>query len=217
MITVQQFVFNEFQENTYVLFDETRECIIIDPGCHHAGEQKMLSDFISSAGLKPVKLVNTHCHIDHVLGNNFVAGKYHLPLYLHKDELQTYAGTGRWAEMFGMVIETIPDEQVFINEGDRVQFGHSTLDIFFTPGHSIASLSFYSKADNICISGDVLFQESIGRTDLPGGNLETLLNSIRMKLFSLDDNMRVFPGHGNPTTIGYEKNHNPFLNGMMTV
>lgn len=211
MISVQQFTFNEFQENTYVLFDETGECIIFDPGCRHDFEEKALSDFISDKKLTPVKLINTHCHIDHVLGNPFVAKKYDLELYMHQDELQTYSETGRWAEMFGLVMEEIPEKKVFINEGDQIKFGNSILDIFFTPGHSIASLSFYNKAEKICISGDVLFQESIGRTDLPGGNFDTLIQSIKTKLFMLDDETKVFSGHGNPTTIGHERYHNPFL------
>ena len=185
MIKVQQFVFNDFQENTYVLYDESGECIIIDPGCHHHHEQKMLMDFIEGSKLTPVKLINTHCHIDHVLGNAFVAKKYGLELYLHKDELQTYSDTGRWAEMFGLVMDEIPEKKVFVNEGDQIKFGNSTLDIFYTPGHSVASLTFYNKAERIAISGDVLFLESIGRTDLPGGNYETLINSIQNKLFSL--------------------------------
>ena len=212
MISVQQFVFNEFQENTYVLYDESGECIIFDPGCHHASEQKILEDFISEKKLNPVKLINTHCHIDHVLGNPFVAKKYDLELYMHQDELQTYSDTGRWAEMFGLVMEEIPERKVFINEGDQIKFGNSTLDIFFTPGHSIASLSFYNKAEKICISGDVLFQGSIGRTDLPGGNFDTLISSIKTKLFTLDDDVKVYSGHGDPTSIGFERKHNPFLN-----
>ena len=211
MISIQQFTFNEFQENTYVLYDETNECIIFDPGCRHDFEEKILTDFISEKKLMPVKLINTHCHIDPVLGNPFVAKKYNLALHLHQDELQTYNETGRWAEMFGLVMEEIPEKKVFINEGDQIKFGNSTLDIFFTPGHSIASLTFYNKAEKICISGDVLFQGSIGRTDLPGGNFDTLINSIKTKLFSLDDDVRVFSGHGNPTSIGEERMHNPFL------
>ncbi|MEI6506924.1 MAG: MBL fold metallo-hydrolase [Bacteroidota bacterium] len=212
MISVQQFVFNEFSENTYVIFDESKECIIIDPGCHHAEEKSILTEFISSNQLKPVKLVNTHCHIDHVLGNNFVANRYQLDLYLHKDELQTYADTGRWAEMFGMVMDEIPEKKVFINEGDQIKFGNSTLDIFLTPGHSIASLTFYNKMEKICIAGDVLFKGSIGRTDLPGGNFDTLISSIQTKLFNLDDDVKVYSGHGDPTSIGFERKHNPFLN-----
>ena len=212
MIHVQQFVFNEFQENTYILYDDSGECIIIDPGCHHTGEQKMLTDFIEANKLKPVKLLNTHCHIDHVLGNSFAAKKYGIELYLHQDELQTYSDTGRWAEMFGLVMDDIPEKKVFITEGDQIRFGNSTLDIFFTPGHSVASLTFYNKAEKIAISGDVLFLESIGRTDLPGGNYETLIKSIKQKLFILDDDVNIFSGHGNPTTIGHEKKFNPFLN-----
>jgi len=211
MIQICQFVFNEFQENTYVLYDETKECVIFDPGCHHPSDYKMLTDFISANELKPVKLVNTHCHIDHVLGNPFVSKKYGVALHLHKDELQTYRDTGRWAEMFGLVMEEIPEEKVFIDEGDQLKFGNSTLDIFFTPGHSVASLTFYNRAEKICISGDVLFQGSIGRTDLPGGNFDTLINSIKTKLFTLDDDTKVFSGHGNSTTIGEERMHNPFL------
>jgi hydroxyacylglutathione hydrolase len=212
MIQVQHFVFNEFQENTYVLYDETKECIIIDPGCHHYAEQKQLTDFIALHQLKPAKLVNTHCHIDHVLGNAFIASTYDLTLYLHKDELVTYEGTGRWAQLFGLVIEAIPEKKVFITEGDRITFGNSSLDVLFTPGHSIASLTFYNQPEKIAMVGDVLFLESIGRTDLPGGNYETLINSIREKLFTMDDDVKVYSGHGYPTTIGYEKKNNPFLN-----
>ncbi|MFI5221861.1 MAG: MBL fold metallo-hydrolase [Bacteroidia bacterium] len=211
MIQVQSFVFNEFQENTYILYDETKECVIIDPGCRHDFEQKMLTDFISSKNLKPVKLINTHCHIDHILGNPFVSKKYALELFLHKDELQTYADTGRWAEMFGLVMEKIPEKKIFIDEGDQILFGNSSLDIFFTPGHSVASLTFYNNSEKICISGDVLFRGSIGRTDLPGGNFETLISSIQQKLFSLDDEVKVFSGHGDPTTISFERRTNPFL------
>jgi hydroxyacylglutathione hydrolase len=212
MIQVQHFVFNEFQENTYVLYDESKECIIIDPGCHHHAEQKQLADFIEQHDLNPVKLINTHCHIDHVLGNNFVAQKYNLTLYMHKDELFTYEGTSRWAQMFGLVVEEIPDNKIFITEGDQITFGNSTLYVLFTPGHSVASLTFYNKQEKIAVAGDVLFLESIGRTDLPGGNYETLITSIREKLFVLDDDVKVYPGHGIPTTIGHEKKFNPFLN-----
>ena len=212
MISVQQFVFNEFQENTYVVYDETGECVIFDPGCRHNFEEKLLADFISEKKLTPVKLINTHCHIDHVLGNPYVAKKYGVELYMHQDELQTYRETGRWAEMFGLVMEEIPEKKVFINEGDQIRFGNSTFDIFFTPGHSIASLSFYNRAEKICISGDVLFHESIGRTDLPGGNFEVLIHSIKHKILTLEDDVTIFSGHGNPTSIAHERHHNPFLN-----
>lgn len=208
---VAAFTFNEFSENTYVLYDESRECAIVDPGCHKASEQEQLSSFIESNGLKPVLLLNTHCHIDHVLGNPFVAGRYRLPLHLHRDELQTYSDTGRWAQLFGMVTEEIPSDLVYINEGSELQFGNTKLRVLLTPGHSIASLSFYDEAGGQLISGDVLFYESIGRTDLPGGDLQTLISSIRNKLFTLPDHTVVYSGHGPATTIGHEKEFNPFL------
>lgn len=211
MIQVASFVFNDFQENTYVLFDETGECVIIDPGCYKASEQKELIQFIDTKGLKPVKLLNTHCHIDHVLGNAYVANKYNLALYMHRDEIKTYQETGRWADMFGMVVDEMPDKKVFVDEGDVITFGKSELQIAFTPGHSIASITFYNLAEKFAIAGDVLFYESIGRTDLPGGNFETLASSIRNKLFVWPDEMKIYPGHGPVTTIGHEKMYNPFL------
>lgn len=208
---VASFTFNDFSENTYVLYDETKECAIIDPGCFKAHEQKQLTGFIEEHQLTPVLLVNTHCHIDHILGNSYISNKYNLPLHLHKDELKTYTDTGRWAQFFGMVTDDIPEKQVYINEGDTLSFGNTALQILFTPGHSVASLSFYHSESAQLISGDVLFYESIGRTDLPGGNFETLISSIRTKLFVLPDHTRVYSGHGPATSIGHEKTHNPFL------
>lgn len=208
---VAQFTFNDFAENTYVLFDETKECVIVDPGCHKASEQAELKNFISQNSLTPIKLLNTHCHIDHVLGNAFVAATYKVPLYLHKDELSTYKDTDRWAQLFGIVMEEIPANQVYITEGDEITFGNTSLKVLFTPGHSIASVSFYDKQSAQVLSGDVLFYQSIGRTDLPGGNFETLVKSIKTKLFTLPDNTTVYSGHGPKTTIGFEKNNNPFL------
>lgn len=208
---VATFTFNEFSENTYVLFDYTKQCAIIDPGCHKASEQAELVNFITQHNLTPTLLVNTHCHIDHVLGNAFVAKKYNLPLHLHKNELETYRDTDRWAKMFGMVVEEIPEPQVYIDETNTLQFGNTTLQILYTPGHSVASLSFYETQTKQLISGDVLFYQSIGRTDLPGGNFDTLINSIRTKLFVLPDETVVYSGHGPKTTIGFEKMNNPFL------
>ena len=204
---VATFTFNEFSENTYVLFDETNQCAIIDPGCHRAIEQKELADFIIKNNLTPTLLVNTHCHIDHVLGNAFVAKKYNLPLHLHQKELETYKDTERWAKMFGMVVEEIPEPQVYINEGQSLNFGNTSLQILLTPGHSIASLSFYEPQTKQLISGDVLFYQSIGR-----GNFETLIISIKTKLFVLPDETTVYSGHGPKTSIGFEKVNNPFIN-----
>lgn len=208
---IKSFTFNDFQENTYVLYDNTLECIIVDPGCYHQHEKDELTNFISLNNLKPVKLINTHCHIDHVLGNEFVAQTYHLTLYLHRDELQTYADTSRWADLFGLVLNQKPKNIAFIDEGDVITFGNTGLDVLFTPGHSIAGLCFVHHKSKSIIAGDVLFYLSIGRTDLPGGNFETLKNSINQKLFTLPDDYVVYPGHGPKTQIGFEKRNNPFL------
>lgn len=208
---VAQFTFNDFAENTYILYDETGSCAIVDPGCHTAGEQQELSSFIAKHNLTPTLLINTHCHIDHVLGNAFVAGKYNLPLHLHQQELITYNETGRWAQLFGLVVEQIPEKQIYIDEGSTLSFGHTTLEVLFTPGHSISSLSFYEPKSKQLLSGDVLFYQSIGRTDLPHGNFNTLITSIRTKLFTLPPETQVYSGHGPKTTIGFEQQHNPFL------
>jgi len=208
MLNMHFFTFNEFQENTYILWDETLQCVIIDPGCVNATEQKLLSHFIQQNNLKVSLLLNTHCHIDHILGNQYVANKYNLPLHLHEKELFTYKDTDRWAAMFGLPKFEIPERLVFLTEGDELFFGNTMLKVLFTPGHSIASVSFYEKNAQILISGDVLFYESIGRTDLPGGNFEILANSIRNVLYTLPDETKVFSGHGPKTTIGHEKKNN---------
>ena len=211
MISIQGFVFNPFLENTYILYDETKECVIIDPGCSNDEERKELSDFIKEENLKPVKLLNTHCHIDHVFGNSFVAKKYNLGLEIHEDDLQVLHSLPQVSHLYGLNAEESIEPSSFLNEGDIVKFGNSSLEIFFTPGHSPGSISFYNKEQKLIVGGDVLFQGSIGRTDLPGGDHETLLTSIREKLFTLDDDFIVFSGHGEETTIGFEKKNNPFL------
>lgn len=211
MIKVATFTFNDFAENTYVLHDETGECIIFDPGCYKANEQQQLLHFIDNSGLKPVALVNTHCHIDHILGNYFVSQAYKLPLHLNKAEEITMKEAASWGVMFNVDVSVQPEERIYITEKDTVKFGNSELKILFTPGHSRASLSFYNTESKLIIAGDVLFNGSIGRTDLPGGDFDTLINSIRSQLFTLPDDFSVYPGHGPATTIGQEKRTNPFL------
>lgn len=211
MITIHNFVFNGFQENTYLLYDETKECVIIDPGCYSATEQQELVDFIEQNGLTPVKLLNTHCHIDHILGNNFVAQKYNLELYMHKADLPTLHATTEYGHLYGFNVDPSPEPSHFIDEGDVIEFGKSKLDILFTPGHAPGHVVFVNHDQQFAINGDVLFQGSIGRTDLPGGNHETLIESIKTKMFALADNYTIYTGHGPTTTIGFEKQHNPFL------
>ena len=211
MITIQGFTFGPFEENTYILYDESKECVIIDPGCSNESERKEMIEFIKEEGLKPVKLLNTHCHIDHVLGNTFIANKYNLGLEIHKEDLAVLKSLPQVSHLYGLNAEESVDPVNFLNEGDKVIFGNSALGIFFTPGHSPGSICFVSHDDKFVIGGDVLFHGSIGRTDLPGGDHETLLSSIREKLFTLPDDFVVFPGHGQETNIDFEKKNNPFL------
>ena len=210
-MNIVKFVFCPFQENTYVLYDNTKECVIIDPGCYDESERNRLVEFIESRELTPVRLINTHCHIDHIFGNKFVSEKYNLPLESHKDEQQMIEYSALAAKMYGLTLEKSPAISVFWKEGDVITFGNSELEVLYTPGHSPASISFYARKDNFVIGGDVLFRQSIGRTDLPGGSFETLANSIRTKFFTLPDETKVYSGHGEVTTVGYEKLHNPFV------
>lgn len=195
----------------YILYDETKEALIIDPGCYTQPEKEELAKFIVETGLKPVKLLNTHAHIDHVLGNNFVAGKFGLKLEMHEADVDLLRSAPVYGQMWGIKPEASPEPSTFLTEGDVVLFGNSKLDVLFTPGHCPGSITFFSSAEKFAIVGDVLFYGSIGRTDLPGGNHELLISSIREKLFPLGDDMVVYPGHGPSTTIGFEKQHNPFL------
>lgn len=211
MSQVKSFVFNPFQENTYILSDETKECIIIDPGCSNSSEQKELTDYIINNDLKPVKLLNTHCHIDHIMGNNYVSNKFKLGLECHKGDLQMLQKVMDIGKMYGVSVEASPEPVKFLEEGDSITFGNTLLSILFTPGHSPGSICFYNKEEKYIISGDVLFYESIGRSDLPGGHHDTLIKSIQEKLMVLDDSVEAYSGHGPKTTIGHERRNNPFL------
>lgn len=208
---LKSFTFNDFSENTYILYDDSNECIIIDPGCNNMSEQSEIISFISEYNLKPKKLINTHCHIDHILGNNFIAQQYHLELSAHKKETAVLNIGVQTALMYHIPYDPSPLIKQYLDEGDHIAFGNSTLEVLFTPGHSPASISLLCRDSKILIAGDVLFQGSIGRTDLPGGNFETLTRVIRSKFFTLPDDIIVYPGHGSPTTIGIEKKTNPFF------
>jgi len=211
MIHVQGFAFNPFYENTYVLFDETKECVIIDPGCYEKEEEQALLEFITENNLKPVRLLNTHCHIDHILGNYFVASTFKLKLEINKLELPILEGSPKWGRQYGINGKLSPEPEVFLEEGDVITFGNSKLDILFVPGHAPGHLAFVGHEDGIVMGGDVLFQMSVGRTDLPFGDTNTLIKSIREKLFTLPDGYVVYPGHGDTTTIGFEKKNNPYV------
>lgn len=212
MAVVSKLTFNPFQENTFIVSDETGECIIFDPGCYTQKEREELKKFISEKELTPVRLINTHCHLDHIFGNAFVTELYGLELEIHRGELPVLASVSQVCQMYGIQLpQPSPEPGRFIEPGDTILFGNTSLKALFTPGHSPASLSFYCKADKFIIAGDVLFFQSIGRTDLPGGDMATLLGSIKDQLFPLGDDVAVHPGHGPDTSIGYEKQHNLFL------
>ena len=212
MIQVLCKTYNPFQENTYVLYDATGECIVIDPGCWNAKEEKDLKEQISKLGLQPVGLYNTHCHLDHVFGNAFVAATYGLELCIHEGEVPVLDAVPQVCKMYGVpYTKPSPNPGKFLKPGGTITFGTSELRILLTPGHSPASLSFFSETSRILIAGDVLFNGSIGRTDLPGGDLDVLMESIRREYLPLGDDIVVYPGHGPATTLGHERSTNPFL------
>ena len=213
MIKVEYFTFNPFAENTYVLSNEKGDALIIDAGCYFTAEEKTLEDFIASNGLKPVQLLNTHCHIDHVFGNEWAYTKYGLELYMHAGEKMVLDYAPAAGNMYGLHFTSYKGPIHYLNEDDEIWSGDDKLTILLTPGHSPASICFYCEAQDLLIGGDVLFRESIGRFDLPGGNEQLLHKSIREKLYVLPDRTIVYPGHGEPTTVGHEKKYNTFVNG----
>lgn len=209
---IKSFTFNPFQENTYIIYDKTKECLIIDPGCYTEEEKNILTEFIINKKLTPTKLINTHCHIDHILGNQFVHKQFGIELYMHKADLPLLENAKKISKMYGLEnYENSPLPKRYLNEGDIINFGESNFEILFTPGHAPGHICLYNKQNNTLISGDVIFQKSIGRTDLPGGNHETLINNIITKVFSLPNQTQIFCGHGPSTNLDFEKKHNPFL------
>ena len=211
MLSVKAFTFNPVQENTYVLYNDQKECCIIDPGCYFEEENEELKDFIENKGLKPVLLLNTHCHLDHIFGNKFVHDTWGLLLNIHQNEKKVLEFGPTSGLMYNLPFENYNAELRFINPGEAIRLGKDELDVRFTPGHSPGSVSFYDRSGGFVIGGDVLFNGSIGRTDLPGGDFNTLANSIREQLFVLPNETIVYSGHGPETTIGFEKKNNPFV------
>ena len=212
MIKLQKYTFNPFQENTYIVWDEkTKESIIVDPGCFNEIEENEIVTFISDHSLIVKYLINTHCHIDHVLGNKFIKEKYSCKFYAPELDIPLLENVVDQANMFGIEINPSPLPDEYITEELKLKIGNSYLNFLFTPGHTPGEYCIIFDNEKLCISGDVLFLEGIGRTDLWGGNYETLLQSIRNKLFTLKDEFLVYPGHGDKTTISYEKEHNPYL------
>ncbi len=216
MSQVVKLTFGPIQENTYIIYDETSECIVIDPGCNNAKERDELIKTITGLGLKPMRLINTHCHVDHIPGNRLIADTYQIGLEIHPDEVPVLEDAPAFADMFQIEMSgEQPPVAAFIHDGDIVSFGHTSLKALATPGHSPGSLSFYNETEGYVISGDVLFYRSVGRYDLPGADGAVLFRSITTKLMTLPDDVRVYSGHGTDTTIGSERKHNGFLKREM--
>jgi glyoxylase-like metal-dependent hydrolase (beta-lactamase superfamily II) len=211
MLNVKIFQFNPLQENTYLVYDDQKSCLIFDPGCYFDNERDILVDFISKNGLLPIQLWNTHCHLDHVFGNKFIHEEYRLTLHIHEGEKRVLDRAPESGLMWNMPFDNYSGPINSITAEINFDFGGETVQILETPGHSPASISFYFPESGFVIAGDVLFKESVGRTDLPGANPDTLVKSILEKLYTLPDETIVYSGHGLPTTIGHEKQHNPFV------
>jgi len=209
---IHKFTFNSFYENTYIVWNETDGiAAVIDPGMEDKREEEEFKLFIAENSLKISYLINTHCHLDHLLGCRFVKDKYDPVYFIPEKDLPLFKNANMQAQMFGVSLNTLPEHDKFLSEDEQIVLGDESIINLFTPGHSPGEFSLYAKDSNFCITGDVLFKESIGRTDLYGGHFNTLINSIRTKLFSLPDDIVIYPGHGDESTIGYEKLHNPFL------
>ena len=211
MLTVKSFIFSPLQENTYIVHNEIGECCIIDPGCYFGNERNELKEFLHKSGLQPKYLLNTHCHLDHVFGNQFVHETYRLTLHLHELEKPVLDYAPTFGLDWGLPFDPYKGDLIFLRENGVLRLGSDQFVIILTPGHSPGSICFYCEAQQFIISGDVLFRESIGRSDFPGGDQQELERSIREKLYVLPDNVLVYSGHGPVTTIGFEKQNNPYV------
>jgi hydroxyacylglutathione hydrolase len=211
MLNLKRFVFNDFQVNCYLVADESKECIIIDVPCYNNGEQETLIDFIQQHELRPKYIVNTHCHVDHLLGAADLCEQLNLPFTIHADGTNLLNRAMEQASLYGFELDRVPAFINYVKHGDIIKVGSTELEVRYTPGHADGSICLVNHEHKIVFSGDVLFRDSVGRTDLPGGSFDVLNKSIQNELFTLDDVYTVYPGHGAETSIGYEKVNNPFL------
>ena len=210
-MNIEVLTFNPFSENTYIISSDSGDCTIIDPGCYDEGERTLMEQYLSERNLKPKSMVLTHAHLDHVFGCQFIKNTYNVPFHAHKLSIKMLESCPSVASIYGMNCDTPPEIDHILEANTHLEMGGVDWQIFYTPGHSVDSISFYHAASNNLIVGDVLFQESIGRTDLPGGDMDVIVESIQDVLYKLPDETIVWPGHGPRTTIGHEKLHNPFV------
>lgn len=214
MIKVKTFYVNQLRECCYLVYDQTGECVIVDAGIETPAEQQRIKKFIEENNLKPVKLLCTHGHFDHIMGNAFVTREWNIPTYIHPEDKGQMERAQQYCQMFGYNIEQPPLDTKDLNDGDVIKFGDSQLDVIYTPGHTRGGVCFYSAPDKVILTGDSLFAGSIGRTDLPGGDYDALMDSLHNKVCKVvDKDSVVYPGHGPETTIIHELNTNPFLRG----
>ena len=212
MLKVKKFTFNPFSENTYVVTDVLNNSVIIDPGCYYKAEQNELDNYILKNNLKLKSILHTHSHLDHMFGTAYLADKYNLDLWICKEDLVTYQSFEKVCEVYGIPITFSPNPTPkFFDLKQLIHIDGIKFEILFVPGHSPGHVAFYNQENNFLINGDCLFENSIGRTDLPGGNHQQLLDSIKNEIFQLPDDTLVYCGHGNDTTIKAEKSSNPFL------
>ncbi len=216
MLHIKSFTFNPFEENTYLIYDESGEATLIDPGCYEVEEQLDLLDFITEKKLKVTQLINTHCHVDHVLGNFWAKKTFSLPLGIHQNEVPVLKSVEVYGPNYGFNNYQSTEADYFLKEGEQLKVGKESLEILFVPGHAPGHLVFYHKPSHQAIVGDTIFRGSIGRTDLPGGNHQLLLTKIKSELLTLPDETVLFPGHGPSTTVAYEKASNPFVGKSAT-
>jgi hydroxyacylglutathione hydrolase len=214
MLKVTSFTFNAISENTYVIWDEdTLDAAVIDPGCYDTDEQEELKEFITSHKLNLKSILSTHSHIDHVLGNFFVKKTWNIPLYIGEMDADTLRAVPSYAPSYGFHMYQPVEPDILLQEGSQIIIGKQTLDVIFVPGHAPGHIAFVHHAEKKIFAGDVLFNGSIGRTDLPGGNYDILEKSIKTKIYTLSDDYIIYPGHGGPTSVGKEKKSNPYIRG----
>lgn len=208
---IKLFVFNAFQENTFVISDPEGKAMIIDPGCNTPSENETLRSYIREKNLRPLAVILTHGHVDHILGVPFCCAEWSIPVWIHRDDVGLYSQAPVYGQVFGLKVNSLPEPDKYIDEGEKLQCGEITLEILHVPGHSPGGIAFYIPEEHVLFPGDILFNGSIGRTDLPGGNHQRLVDGIRNKLLVLPGETIIWPGHGPATTIEDEKSGNPFL------
>jgi glyoxylase-like metal-dependent hydrolase (beta-lactamase superfamily II) len=215
MLTIKEFCFNAFQENTFIVYNEKKQAIIVDPGCYTRIEQKILTDFIVQHSLTPTLLLNTHCHLDHVFGNNFISETYGLTALLHPNEQVVLDRLPESAAKWGLPTEAYKGPIRYIHDQEIISFDDDELKVLLTPGHSPGSVCFYHEDQNFILGGDLIFKDGVGRTDLPGCNPQDLILSIKNQILPLSDELLIYSGHGPVTQLGREKEFNPYIKYLL--